>query len=311
MTKLEGLLIKFTGHMKTSGFSERTITGYVQNVRLFLDFLEELGVGNIAEADRQTLADYQARVCLEIHKGKPLTQATQRARLTAVRAFYHCLLKTRTVLYDPTSDLDLPKRPKTLPRNIPTKKEIGRLLSAPDLENPLGLRDRAIIELFYSTGIRVGELCNLTLGDIDLANGELRVNQGKNRKDRLVPVGEIAGDFLELYLHEARPKLAPSTQAILFVTKNGKPFVRTNMSYLVSRYGRKAGLGKGTSPHALRHACATHLLQGKADIRHIQEMLGHVSVATTQLYTKVEIADLKKVLKRCHPRERREIETER
>jgi len=309
MTKLDGLLLKFTEHMKTSGFSGRTIPDYVHNVRLFLDFLEELGIGNIAEADRRVLADYQARVCLETHKGKPLTPATQMARLTCVRTFYRYLLKAKAVLHDPSSDLDLPKRPKTLPRNILTKKEIGRLLSEPDLENPLGLRDRAIIELFYATGIRVSELCNLTLGDIDLAGGELRVNQGKNQKDRIVPVGEYARDFLELYLHEARPKLAPSTQAILFVTKNGRRFAGTNMSYLISRYGRKAGLKKGTNPHALRHTCATHLLQGKADIRHIQEMLGHASVATTQLYTKVEIADLKKVLKRCHPRERREIET--
>lgn len=308
MTKLEGLLLKFVEHMKAAGFSERTVPDYAHNVRLFLDYLAELGIENIAEADRQILADYQARVLLQAHRGKALSPSTRKARLTCVRTFYRYLLKAGIVLYDPAEDLDLPKRPKTLPRNILTKKEIGQLLSAPDLEKPLGLRDRAIIEVFYATGIRVSELCDLTLQDIDLSAGELRINQGKNKKDRLVPLGEIACDFLSLYLHEARPKLADSSQAALFVTKNGRPFCRTNMSFLISRYGRKAGLKKGSSPHALRHTCATHLLKGKADIRQIQELLGHASVATTQRYTQVEIGDLKKVLKRCHPRERKEIE---
>lgn len=305
MSKLAGLLLKFTEHMKVSGFSERTIPDYVQ---YYLDYLAELGIENIAEADRGVLADYQARVCLQTCKGKPLAPATQKSRLTCVRTFYQYLLKTRMVLYDPAADLDLPRRPKMLPRNILSKKEIGELLSAPCLDKPLGLRDRAIIEVFYSTGIRVSELCNLTLQDIDLAAGELRVNQGKNAKDRVVPLGEIAGDFISLYLQEARPRLTSSTQHTLFVTKSGRKFRSTNLSFLISRYGKKAGLKKGSNPHALRHTCATHLLKGKADIRRIQELLGHASLETTQRYTRVEIGDLKRVIKRCHPRERKEIE---
>jgi len=309
MTKLDILLLKFTEHMKVTGFSDRTIPDYARNVKYFLDYLKELEIENITEVDRRVLQDYQARVYLETFKGAPLTPATKKARLSCVRTFYRYLLKAGYILHDPSADLELPKRPKQLPKNILSKKEIGALLSAPNLETTLGIRDRAILEVFYSTGIRVSELCNLALNDLDLKNGELRINQGKNKKDRLIPLGEMACDFLEIYLREARPKLTASGQTTLFVTKSGRKFRYTTLSYLMSRYGRKSGITKVTSPHALRHTCATHLLKGKADIRQIQTILGHASIATTQRYTQVEISDLKQVLKRCHPRERKEIET--
>jgi integrase/recombinase XerD len=309
MDKLDFLVLKFTEYLKVNGYSERSIPDYTRNVKLFINYLRELKIENIAEADRKVLMDYQVKVYLETFKGKPITTATQKNRLTAVRTFFRYLLKTGQVLYDPSSDLNMPKRPKLLPKNILTKKEIGELLSAPNLETLLGIRDRAILETFYSTGIRVSELCNLTLNDMDLNNGELRVNKGKWNKDRVVPLGELACDYIEFYLREARSKLTDTTQDILFVTKSGRKFRSTTLSYLISRYGKRTGLTKSTSPHALRHSCATHLLKGKADIRYIQQILGHASIETTQLYTKVEITDLKQVLKRCHPRERKEIET--
>ena len=310
MDKLDFLLVKFVEHMKIIGFSERTIPDYTHNVKLFLDYLKELKIENIAEADRRVVQDYQARVYLQTFRGRPLTPATQRARLSCVRTFFQYLLKAGIALYDPTAKIDLPKCPDQLPRVILNQKEIGALLAKPDLETPLGLRDRAILEVFYSTGIRVSELCNLTMNDLDLSNKELRINRGKNAKDRMVPLGEMACDFVEMYLHEARPKLTDSGQSVLFVTKNGKKFNYTNLSYRISLYGKKTGLPKGVSPHVLRHTCATHLLKGKADIRQIQKLLGHESIATTQRYTRVEITDLKQVLKRCHPRERRQIETD-
>jgi integrase/recombinase XerD len=162
------------------------------------------------------------------------------------------------------------------------------------------------LEVFYSTGIRASELCNLRLNDIDLVRGELRVNQGKNAKDRVVPLGDIACDYLVAYLQIARPKLMPQDQT-LFVTYHGKRFWYTGVSALVAGYAKKAGIKKQIACHSLRHTCATHLLHGKADIRYIQEMLGHTSLATTQRYTKVEITDLKKVHHRCHPREQKEV----
>jgi integrase/recombinase XerD len=300
------LAARFNEYMQTRAFSNRTIPDYLHNVELFLNYLQEIGIEELTQVDRQALADYQLRLMDQTFRGKPIGTATRLRRLTTIRCFFHFLQKEGVIAADPTADLELPKRPKTLPKNILTKKEVGKLLEVPDLQTPLGLRNRAILEVFYSTGIRVSELCNLTLNDIDILRGELRVNQGKNAKDRIVPLGEVACDYLELYLRSARKKLA-SSDSILFVTKNGRRFHYTNLSYLITRLGKQAGLKKPIASHSLRHTCATHLLQGRADIRHIQAILGHASLATTQIYTKVEIADLKKVHRRCHPRENKEV----
>jgi integrase/recombinase XerD len=309
LDKYDILLLKFIEYLKVNGFAERSIPGYAHNVKLFLDYLKSLGINNITAADRRVLADYQTKVYLETHRGKPLAPFTQQFRIVSLRAFYRYLLKAGAVLYDPTADLTLPQPPNQLPKGILSKKEIGDLFSSPDLETPLGVRDRAILELLYSTGIRASELCNLVLNDLNLCDRELRINQGKGRKDRIVPLGELACDFLEIYLREARPKLAASDQTLLFVSKSGRRLTRGSLEDLVQKHAQKAGLKKKLSPHSLRHTCATHLLKGKADIRQIQKLLGHSTIESTQVYTRVEITDLKQVLKRCHPRERREIET--
>jgi integrase/recombinase XerD len=303
----ETLLVKFEEYMQTREFSPRTITDYLHDVKVFLEYLEAIGVTEIATIDRAVIADYQIRLLDQTYRDKPISTVTRLKRLTTLRCFCNYLIRCGRITADPTADLELPKRPKTLPKNILTKKEMGKLLELPDLKTPFGVRDRAIMEVFYSTGIRVSELCNLTLNDIDIMQGELRVNHGKNAKDRVVPLGEVACDYLNLYLRNARKKLAASVQTVLFVTKNGNRFHYTDLSHLISRYGKKAGLKKPIACHSLRHTCATHLLQGKADIRYIQEILGHASLATTQIYTKVEIADLKKVHRRCHPREQKEV----
>jgi integrase/recombinase XerD len=303
----ETLLVKFKEYMQAREFSPRTVTDYRHDARVFLEYLETIGVTEISEVDRAMVADYQIRLLDQTYRDRPITTVTRLKRLTTLRCFCNYLVRRGQLAADPTADLELPKRPKSLPKNILTKKEMGKLLELPDLNTPFGIRDRAIMEVFYSTGIRVSELCNLTLNDIDLAGGELRVNQGKNAKDRVVPLGEVACDYLNLYLRNARSQLAASGQNLLFVTKNGRRFHCTDLSHLVARYGQKAGLKKRIACHSLRHTCATHLLQGKADIRHIQEILGHASLATTQIYTKVEIADLKKVHRRCHPREQKEV----
>lgn len=308
MTKLDFLLLKFTEYMRVNSFSERTIITYELNVRFFLNYLKALEIENIAEVDRRIVNDYQAEIYLQTYKGRPLAPSSQQGRLVAVKALYRYLIKAGIVLYDPTTVIDLPRRTDSIPRNILNKKEISALLSAPNLETPLGIRDRAIFELLYSTGIRAGELRNLTLDDVDFNRGEVRINKGKGAKDRIVPLGEVASDYLEFYLKEARPKLAPSAQTALFVTKSGRKLGKTDLSDLTERYRARAGMKKHFTPHSLRHTCATHLLKGKADIRQIQELLGHASIANTQIYTRVELTDLKKVLKNCHPRERREIE---
>ena len=206
MEKLDYLLVKFEEHLKITRYAERSIPSYVHNVKLYLDYLKSIGIQNIAAADKQVLADYQATVYLQTHKGKPLSPVTQGIRLIAVHAFYRYLLKYQYVTYDPSAHLELPKAPDQLPRNILSKKEIGEILSAPDIETTLGLRNRAILEVLYTTAIRASELCNLAVNDLNLSGRELRINQGKGGKDRMVPLGEMAADFIEIYLNEARPK---------------------------------------------------------------------------------------------------------
>ena len=309
MQRPETWLTKFEQHMRSHGFSERSIPSYLHNVHLFVDYLKDLGIANLADADRKILAEYQMQVSLSLHRGKPLGHVTQRNRIVCLKTFFRFLAKNGGLITDPTADLELPRVRDQLPPNVLTKREIARLLAQPNGGTPWGIRDRAILELLYSTGIRVSELAGLTIEDLDLRSGELRV-LGKGNKERLVPVGEVACDSLRLYLERSRPYLAAPQERTLFVTVRGRRFQASNLIAVVREYGRRAGIPKRVTPHALRHTCATHLLQGKADIRQIQRILGHASIATTQRYTKVEISDLKEVLKRCHPRERKEIHVE-
>ena len=308
MMGMQGWLLKFGEHLKAQGFGSLSIPDYLRNADRFLEYLRSRGIERLVDVDRKVLADYQLEVCFQTHRGKPLSHSTQRKRLTCVRQFFRYLLAQDAVLQDPTADLAFPKLNDQLPRDVLSKREVGRLLSAADPHSLLGLRDRALLELLYSTGIRVSELAGLSLEDLDLRNAELRV-RGKGNKERIVPLGEVVREYLGRYLSASRPYLAATAdQPFLFLSYRGRRFHYTNVSFLVRSYGRKAGIRKRVSPHGLRHTCATHLLQGRADIRHIQRILGHASIATTQRYTRVEIADLKKVLKRCHPRERRQIE---
>ena len=305
--QFETLLFKFNTYLETKGYSSRTIPEYTRNVERFLNYLDEIEINDLNQVERQSILDYQIRLLDETCHNRVIGAAARSRRIGAVRSFFNFLMKMGMVTQDPTFDLELPRRPKSLPKDILTKKEVGKLLAFPNLNDPLGIRDRAILEVFYSTGIRVSELCNLTINDIDLEHGELRVNQGKNAKDRIVPLGEIACDYLQNYILYSRRKLALPEQSILFVTKNGRKFDSTDMSHRIARLGKRAGLKKPIACHSLRHTCASHLLQGNADIRYIQEILGHASLATTQIYTKVEIADLKKVHHRCHPREQKGV----
>jgi len=304
----QGWLVKFGQHLAAQGFGELSIPDYIRNVELFLEYLRSMGIEQLTDVDRKVMADYQLEVSFETHRGKVLSHSTQRKRLTCVRQFFLYLLKEDAVLFDPSSDMEFPKLNDQLPRDILTKREIGELLSEADPESILGLRDRAMLEVLYSTGIRVSELAGLTLDDIDLRNAELKV-RGKGKKERIVPLGEVVKDYLERYLAHSRPVLAGSDERSLFVSNRGRRFYYTNISFIVRNYGKRAGITKRVSPHGLRHTCATHLLQGRADIRQIQKILGHASIATTQRYTRVEISDLKKVLRRCHPRERHQILT--
>ena len=308
--RLELLVARFLERMRVEGFSPRTVGSYRSHLGFFLTYLDrETDIEEITAVTPEVLHGYQTWLYGYTNdEGRGLAIATQAARLSVVRAFFRWLVKTDVLLYDPAGSLELPKRKGILPRSVLTKKEVTRLLAAPDTTTPLGLRDRAMLEVLYSTGIRNAELRAVQLYDLDLERGLLRINEGKNAKDRVVPLGEVACTWLREYLDEARPKLLAqdgTAEQTVFVSKSGRPLLPLGVIDRIRRLAKAAGIERPVTPHSMRHTFATHMLRGRADIRHIQAMLGHASVATTQIYTRVEVTDLKTVHKRCHPREKR------
>ncbi len=304
--RMDLLLGRFVDAMTAWNWSPRSIVSYEQNVRVFLDWLEEeTDITDLAEVSAETLSAYQTWLLTEEKpSGERLSAATQRARLSTVKRFFLFLAKEGQVLSDRAATVSLPKLRRRLPQPLISPAEALRLLQRIDTGTPLGLRDRAMIEVLYASGIRNAELRALVLGDLDAATGTLMVRHGKGDKDRVVPIGPIATKVLTSYIQEARPILVPVETPLIFVTKNGSPLRALDVINAVIRAAKAAGIKKRLRPHHLRHACATHMLKGGADIRHIQMLLGHASLHTTQLYTKVEISDLKEVHRRFHPRRR-------
>ncbi len=238
----------------------------------------------------------------------PLSVKTLAAEASVLRSFFSWLAARRVLLFNPAEDLQLADRTQPLPRTVLTESEVQALLAVPGSDT-LGLRDRAILETFYSTGLRRAELAGLDLYDVDQANELVRVRQGKGGKDRYVPIGSWALAALRRYLHEARPGLvATPKEPALFVTAVfGRRLHVKTLNLIVRQRGEAAGIQRRVTPHVLRHTCATHLLQGGADLRHVQAILGHASIATTQVYTRVAVEDLAAVHQRHHPRKRLKI----
>ena len=267
---------------------------------------ERRNLRSLPSIDRTVLEDYVVWLSLyEDDEGARLQAATRRRHLLSVVSFFRWLEKRGRVLASPARDLVLPKVTEKLPRGILSAKEMARVLAVPDLTSPFGLRDRAILEVVYSTGIRNAELRALRLDDLDLAEGFLTVRRGKGGKGRVVPIGRLALASLERYLEDARPLFKRSRfERLVFLSRIGSALQNDVLFRLLQKIGREAGLKKPLTCHGLRHTCATHLLRGRADVRHIQELLGHRSLSSTQIYTHVAATDLKRVHARCHPRER-------
>lgn len=306
--KMNLILARFVEAMTAWNWSARTITSYEQNVRCFFDWLGlETSIEHLAEVTAQTLASYQtALLAMENPAtGEPLAVGTQRQRLTALKTLFRHLAEEGKLLGNPAASLHLPKQKHRLPQPLLTPKETIRLLESIETDTPLGLRDRAMLEVLYASGIRSAEIRAVEIGDFDPVDETLTIIGGKGNKDRVVPLGPVAAAIVSDYIALARPKLASDPRiSNLFVSKHGLPLDAHGVINAVRRHLRHAGIDKPIRPHRLRHACATHMLKGGADIRHIQILLGHVSLQTTQIYTKVEISDLQAVHRRFHPRER-------
>jgi len=289
-----------------------TVFAYIERLRyFFLWFLGQYPQSNhLTDISRKVLSDYQIHLWkAENKKGGKLSLSTHRSMLYAVIRFTGWMAKKEMILVDPAATIEVPKKDRRLPRNYLNQKEMNKLLAACDLSTHLGLRNRAILETLYSTGIRNSELRALKLEDCNWSQGYLTVRAGKGGKDRVVPLGKAALHFIGLYFQKTRPLFVERKQTdFLFVTRHGEKIHMEGINDIVHNAAKKAGFKRQISAHGLRHTCATLMLRGRADIRFIQELLGHRSLNSTQIYTRVEITDLKRIHHQCHPREKEPLD---
>ena len=301
-------MLRYLEDLRLKNRSEGTVTHRETNLCLFFLWCTERGLTGPGEVTRAVLQRYQ-RYLFHFRKpsGDPLTFRTQHARLGALRAYFKWLARKNAILYNPASELDLPVLEKRLPRHVLTASEAEAVLALPDLDTPLGVRDRALLETLYSTGMRRMEVAGLGLFDIDLPRGTVTVRQGKGKKDRVVPIGERALAWVEKYVQEVRPRYAVEPDpGVVFLTEEGESITLPRLTQMVRDYVDRAELGKRGSCHLWRHTCATLMLENGADVRFLQEMLGHAELSTTQRYTQVSIQKLKEVHTATHPSSRLE-----
>jgi integrase/recombinase XerD len=278
------------------GLAHNTLTSYRLDLTQLAGWLEkERGKALLAAEHADLLAYLANRV-----KGKAKATSTSRL-LSSLKRFYQYALRQGKIVRDPTLNIDTPKLPRGLPKTL-TEKDVEKLLAAPDINDPLGVRDRTMLETLYASGLRVSELVTLKVAQVSQDMGVVRI-MGKGSKERLVPLGEEALDWLKRYLKEARPLILQQRAAdAMFVTSRGGAMTRQSFWHLLKRYSAQAGLAKPISPHTLRHAFATHLLNHGADLRVVQLLLGHSDISTTQIYTHVARERLKQLHAKHHPR---------
>jgi integrase/recombinase XerD len=290
----------FLESLRVRSYSQGTLDSYGDALRVFFLFLTRTGIEDVRNVTRDTIQSYQAWIIAQ-----PWTPWTRVARLQGLKRFFEHLETTDAILVNPCLGLTLPKIGRRLPRRVLTEKEVRAVLNAPETQTKVGIRDRAILELFYSSGIRRAEMAALTVHDVDCKNGFVRVNQGKGGKDRVVPMGEKAAVYIAEYLREVRSEWSKKNReerALWLSSQHSHPPMSIhNIVMLVKKYGQQAGL-TGISPHAWRHSCATHLVAGGANLAYVQRLLGHRSLRTTQIYTRVAVPELKATHRKTHPR---------
>ncbi len=272
------------------GLSQKTAAAYESDIKSFVDFCKDKG-----EITEDTVVDY-----IFFLKNKNYSALSIARMITGIKTFFHFLVREKIAVKSPFDGMESFKTHKKIPEAL-TEKDIQMLLEAPDISTKEGLRDKAMLELLYSSGVRVSELVNMELTDINPDEGFIRCF-GKGGKERIVPAGEYAAFYLKNYLKVREHFLKKDFSPVLFLSKLGKKFTREGVWKLVKKYANKAGIKKDVYPHIFRHTFATHLLSGGADLRSVQEMLGHSDIATTQIYTHVDKSRLKNTHKNFHPR---------
>jgi integrase/recombinase XerD len=287
------------------GLSANTIAAYRRDLRRYVAFCERRDVRSPDDVDERTIRSFVASISASTwgEDERPYSARSVARALSSVRSFHRFLVREGAVDRDPAARVTQPKLPRSLPHPL-TVDEAGRLLEAPDASTPTGLRDRAILELLYGAGLRISELVGMDVDDIDLDDGSVRV-LGKGGKEREVPLGRYGREAVTAYLTRVRPAFASSkSRGALFLNRRGGRLTRQSCARLLAGYVSASGIDRAVTLHTLRHSFATHLLEGGADVRVVQELLGHASVATTQIYTLVTKDHLREVYYTSHPRAR-------
>lgn len=283
----------------------KTVRSHVARLQQFFAFTSGRGISSCLDVDRQTILAYREHLNGHIARRKTTSNAAvQNQFLAVVLGFFRFLAYREALRKNPAVGIRYARRVSPLPRGVPSPSAITQILAQPTMDSPMGLRDRAILEVLYSCGLRKSELTALTLDALDLDDGRVSVWGGKGEKDRVVPIGKVATALLRQYLRIARPWLAVSTKPsdVVFLSMRGRPLPKNALFCLVEKYATAAGMGdKGITPHTFRHAFATHLIQNGARLRHVQEMLGHAQISSTQIYIHLTIRDLKRVHHKTHP----------
>lgn len=308
-TGLYAAMCRYLEHRAVLGSTEQGLHSIERNVRDFIGWCDERSITHPQHVSRPVLERYQRWLYHYRKKdGEPLSVASQRSKLVPLRGWFKWLTRSGAIPANPAADMDLPRRIRRLPRSVLTAREVEQVVALADTGTPLGLRDRALMEVFYSTGMRRMEATRLELGDIDAERCVVLIREGKGRKDRLLPLGERALHWVREYLDRGRPLLAwDLNEPRLFLGNEGRPLNPMWLSTVVARYVTRAELGKHGGPHLFRHSMATLMLENGADIRFIQAMLGHAELSTTQIYTQVAIRQLQQVHAATHPGAKRRL----
>ncbi|WP_019122885.1 site-specific tyrosine recombinase XerD [Brevibacillus massiliensis] len=294
---MDMLIDHFTHYLAVEkGLAANTLESYQRDLVTYVSYLREQGVTRIEETTRGQIIGY-----LLMLQEKGRATATLSRNLASIRAFYQFLVRDRYLDKDPSIHLETPKIEKRLPKVLAVD-EVERLLEGPVTSRPAGLRDKAMLELLYATGIRVSELVHLHVGDVNLDMGFLKC-MGKGSKERIIPLGRTAIDVVREYIMTGRPRLLKQkSETALFLNHLGKRITRQGFWKIIKKYAVQANIRAGITPHTLRHSFATHLLENGADLRSVQEMLGHADISTTQIYTHVTRTRIKDVYAKTHPR---------
>jgi integrase/recombinase XerD len=302
----DGLARALTDHLaylRSRRFSEHTVTTRRRHLERLVLWLDERGVSRPEEVTPQILATYQRHLSHSHVRGRrPISARTLAGHLVSVKKFFLWVTKTRNLPYNAACDIELPRLPSRIPSAVLTHEEAEVILAVPDTGTLMGVRDRAIFEVLYSTGVRRSELTRIAVADVDLGRDVVFIREGKGKRDRLVPLGDRAAHWVTRYLREVRPHyLGAEDSGVLFLTFDGEPITPNWLSVLVRDVLEESKVDKPGSCHLFRHTMATLMLEGGADIRFIAEMLGHSSLRSTQIYTRVAIDKLRKVHAATHP----------